>query len=180
MKAPAAVLAPLVTAGLLLAALSTAGCGYALVGRASNLPEDVRTVHVKALENRTQRSQVEQYLSNAIADELVTRQRLTVVGDEASADAELSGAVTAFAVTPVTFDNQGRATEYEISITAQMVFRRPGVEDGVLWSNDHYVFRQSYEVEVSETGYFDQEDVAIRDASTRFAETMVSDLLEGF
>jgi len=52
--------------------------------------------------------------------------------------------------------------------------------DEVIWSNDRYVFRESYEVEVSPEAYFDQEDQALQDASERFAETMVSDLLEGF
>lgn len=170
-------------AGLAVALLGSLGCGYALVGRGSNLPEDVRQVHVRPLENQTPRSQVEQFLTSAIADELVTRQRFSLVSDPAAAEAELSGAVTGFAVTPVTFDSEGRATEYEISITARMLFRRTGVEDAeaaVLWSNDRYVFRETYKVEVSEAGYFDQEDLAIEQASTRFAETMVSDLLEGF
>ena len=65
-------------AALALAAL--AGCGYALVGRGSNLPEDVREVYIAPLENRTQRSQVEQVLTRAIADEMVTRRRFAVVG----------------------------------------------------------------------------------------------------
>lgn len=167
--------------GLLVATLiGSVGCGYSLVGRASNLPADIRRIHVQTLENRTQRSQVEQFLANAIAQELVTRQRFKVAPSAADADAELSGAVTAFNVTPVTFDDQGRATEYEIAITAKMTFRRTGQEGAILWSNDQYVFRQSYAVEVSAAGYFDQEDSAIEKASVSFAETMVSDLLEGF
>ena len=162
------------------AAAGAAGCGYALVGRASNLPADVRQVFVRPLENRTPRTQVEQFLTTAITEELVTRQRFTLVASTAEADAELVGTVTAFAVTPVTFDAQGRATEYEIAITARVSFRRTGTEEAVLWSSERYVFRESYPVEVSEIGYFDQEDTALRDAAKRFAETMVSDLLEGF
>jgi len=161
------------------------GCGYALVGRASNIPEDVQRVFVQPLDNQTNRSQVEQFLTRTIANELVTRQRFTVAPSPAEADAVLSGTVTAFAVTPVTFDADGRATEYEIAITARMAFtRRDGDEDPsndpVLWSNDRYVFREAYEAEVSQEAYFDQEDEAIRGAAERFAETMVSDLLEGF
>jgi hypothetical protein len=87
--------------------------------------------------------------------------------------------VNSFGVTPVTFDEQGRATEYEISITAQMLFRRVGSEDP-LWANEQYVFRQNYPVEVSETQYIDREDLALQEAAERFAETLVSDLLEGF
>jgi outer membrane lipopolysaccharide assembly protein LptE/RlpB len=159
--------------------LAAAGCGYALVGQASNVPEDVRRVYVAPLENRTPRSQADQFVTRAIADEMVTRQRFTVVSSESEADAVLSGAVNTFGVTPVAFDDQGRATEYEISITAQMLFRRVGSEEP-LWANEQYVFRQNYPVEVSETQYIDREDLALQEAAERFAETLVADLLEGF
>ena len=104
--------------------LMLAGCGYALVGKGSNIPDDVKSVYLQPLQNKTQRQQVEQELTQAIAMELVTRQRFAVVGNAAEATAEIDGAVTGFAVTPVTFDNTGRATTYEISITAQIVFKR--------------------------------------------------------
>lgn len=164
--------------GLFLQSLT--GCGYALVGRASsNVPADVREVYVRPLENRTQRTQVEQALTRAIADEMVTRNRFSVVGGAEGADAELSGTVVGFDVRPVTFDASGRATQYEIVVLAQIAFKRVGSDD-VIWSNDRYVFRESYEIEATETAYFDREDEAIEEAAERFAETMVSDLLEGF
>jgi outer membrane lipopolysaccharide assembly protein LptE/RlpB len=156
-----------------------AGCGYNLVGRASNLPADVREVYVRPFANQTPRAQAEQLLTQAIADEMVTRQRLRVVGAPEEADAELAGTVTGFGVTPVTFDPNGRATEYEISITAQVEFRRQG-SDEILWSSDHYLFRENYPVDLTETGYFDQENLAIERVAERFAETLVTDLLEGF
>jgi outer membrane lipopolysaccharide assembly protein LptE/RlpB len=161
------------------AAALAAGCGYALVGRGSNLPADVKSVYLKPFDNQTARSQVEQILTRALADELVTRHRFSMVGDATQADAELSGAVQSFAVTPVTFDSQGRATEYEISIVAKVSFKRTG-SDAILWSNDRYLFRENYPVEVSESGYFDRETLAIEQVAGKFAETMVSDLLEGF
>jgi outer membrane lipopolysaccharide assembly protein LptE/RlpB len=160
--------------------LALAGCGYALVGRGANIPEDVRAVYIQPLANRTQRSQVEQALTRAIADELVTRQRFAVVGSESEASAEILGAVTGFGVTPVTFDPTGRATEYEISITAQITFKRVGEEGAVLWKSDRYTFRENYPVEASAAEYFDREDETIEEASKRFAETLVSALLEGF
>jgi outer membrane lipopolysaccharide assembly protein LptE/RlpB len=171
---------PKALAVLAMLVLATAGCGgYALVGRGSNLPASIRAVYLKPLENRTQRSQVEQELTRAIAEELVTRQRFSVTSSADGADAELDGAVVNFGLTPVTFDAEGRATEYEIAITAQMSFKDIAA-DKVLWSNDRYTFRETYPIEVSEAGYFDREDEAIEQAARRFAETMVSDLLEGF
>lgn len=162
---------------LTLALLS--GCGYALVGRGSNIPEDIREVYVRPLENQTQRSQVEQILTRAIAEELVQRQRFAVVGSPEQADAEISGAVVGYGATPVTFDATGRASEYEISLTARMAFKRLS-SDTVIWSNDRYTFRQSYPIETEGNDYFDQEDEAIEEAAERFAETVVSDILEGF
>lgn len=218
--------------------LILSGCGYALVGRGSNLPEDIREVYIRPLENRTPRSQVEQELTRAIADELVQRQRFAVVGSPEEADAEISGAVVFYGATPITFDAEGRATEYEIAITAQIVFKRTGgaptttapatgaaatavsadatgtaagatppagtpatpgtpaapgtippgapgapatqaIDPSIIWSNDRYTFRETYEI-AADANYVDLEDEAIQEAAERFAETMVSDLLEGF
>lgn len=157
----------------------TAGCGYSLAGKANSLPPEVRTVLVQPLGNRTQRSQVEQILGRAIADELVRRQRLTLVSDRTKADSVLSGAIVGFNVVPVTFDDQGRALRYEISILAELTLKRT-VPEAVLWSNDRYVFKDSYEIEVSERDYFDRETLVIRKVAEKFAETAVTDVLEGF
>lgn len=165
--------------GLLTTIAMLCGCGYALVGRGSNLPEDVRGVFLEPFENRTQRVQVEQLITSAIGEELVTRQRFNLVDNPSEADAVLRGAVVGFSVTPVTFDAEGRAEEYEISITAEVAFERTDTEE-LLWSNDRYLFRETYVVESSEESFFDRETLAIEETSVRFAETMVSDLLEGF
>jgi outer membrane lipopolysaccharide assembly protein LptE/RlpB len=159
--------------------LVLAGCGYALVGRGSNIPADVKSVYLKPLENHTQRQLVEQSLTRAIADELVTRQRFAVVGSETQANAEIVGSVTGFGVTPVTFDQTGHATMYELAITAQITFKRVGTEGKVIWKSDRYTFRESYPVNASAT-YFDLENSTIDKASQEFARTLVTDLLEGF
>jgi outer membrane lipopolysaccharide assembly protein LptE/RlpB len=164
---------------LVALAVALGGCGYALVGHGSNVPESIRSVYIAPLVNRTQRSQVDQILTRAIADEMVTRRRFAVVNGLDGADAELSGEVVGFGLTPVSFDQQGRATEYEISITVSVKFRRTD-RDEVIWSNDRYLFRENYPVDPSRTDYLDRENQAIEDASKRFAETMISDLLEGF
>lgn len=178
-RRPPAVHGVLGLALLAGSALILSACGYALVGRGTNVPEDVRKVYLSPFENRTQRQQVDQFVTEAIAEELVTRRRFDMVGNLEEADADLSGAVAAFGLTPITFDDQGRATEYELSITARVLFRRvPG--DEVIWRAEQYLFRETYEVDLGEAGFLDREEVAIRDAAARFAETMVSDLLEGF
>ncbi|MEM6794547.1 MAG: LPS assembly lipoprotein LptE [Acidobacteriota bacterium] len=173
-------------AALGLALLALSGCGYTLVGQASNLPEDIEEVFVAPLENSTSRQQVEQVLTQAIIDEMVTRRRFEVINSRERADAILRGRVTGFEVRPVTFDAEGLADNFEVSITADMAFERPKVEGQdeaeVIWKNSRYIFREDYELGESGTSsdFFDAEDVAIEETSVRFAETLVTDLLEGF
>ena len=52
--------------------------------------------------------------------------------------------------------------------------------DHVVWENDRYLFRETYEIDASAEDFFDRENQAIAEASLRFAETMVADLIEGF
>jgi outer membrane lipopolysaccharide assembly protein LptE/RlpB len=167
-------------AGLLLAALAFTGCGYALVGKATSVPDDVHAVYLKTFENRTSRAQLDEIITRAVADELVTRKRFSLTTGTDGAQAEIRGAVTNLDVTPVSLDAQGRATEYQIVITAQVRFVRLNEAKTVIWASDRYQFRQSYPVEVSQAQYFDRENLALEDVAQDFAETMVSDLLEGF
>ena len=154
------------------------------MGRASTIPDDIQNIYVEPLVNETQRPQVEQILTQAIADELVTRRRYSVVNSAAEADAILRGKVLTFNVRPLTFDQDGLATNFEIAITADMKFARragAGGEEGeVLWSNSRYVFREDYPLEEGDAGFFDRENLAIEETSEEFAKTLVTDLLEGF
>ncbi len=50
----------------------------------------------------------------------------------------------------------------------------------MLWQNDRYVFSDSYQLEASELGYQDRETPAIEATAKKFAETVITDLLEGF
>ena len=166
-------------AALLLAVAPLTGCGYALVGRGTNIPESIQQVYLSPLENETRRSEVEQILTRALAEELVTRKRFTLVNEAAQADGVIDGAVVGFDATPLIFDEQGRATEYQITITARMRFVDRAA-DTVLWKNDRYVYQESYPVEPAEVDYFDREKLAIEEAAGKFARTVVIDLLEGF
>lgn len=174
MKALSATLASCIVA------LSLGACGYGLIGRTSNLPEDVRNIYVQPLQNRTTREQVDLLLTQAIVDELVTRRRFSVVRSAAAADAVLRGALTAYIVRPVAFGADGRATDYEITIRADMEFKRQG-SDEILWKQEQYVFRGEFQLLLPEVGaVFDPEDANVQEVSANFAQTLVIDLLEGF
>ena len=164
---------------LLLLVVTLAGCGYSLVGRGSNLPPEVRRVLLMPLENATPRSQVDQILTRALSTELVNRKRFEVLSSAEGADAVLTGTVSSFTLSPVTFDDEGRATEYEIAIVVSVKLKQVAPET-LLYANDSYLFRASYEVQASELGFQDRETPAIEATAKDFAESLVTDLLEGF
>ncbi|HEX2120586.1 MAG TPA: LptE family protein [Thermoanaerobaculia bacterium] len=164
---------------LMLVPLLLSGCGYALVGRSNFLDPSIKTIYVPAFVNRTTRVELEQRVTQAVAEEFVSRGRLQLVTDEKEAHLILRGSMDTFNIFPIAFD-QGRATRYQISITANIELLDHRNENKVLWKNDQYRFTENYEVNVDTADAFDQESRAIREIAVRFAEGLVTNLLEGF
>ncbi|MDH3402109.1 MAG: LPS assembly lipoprotein LptE [Acidobacteriota bacterium] len=163
---------------VLALAAAAGGCGYGLVGRTSSLPPDIINIYVSPLENKTLRQQVDLILTQAIGEEFLRRPRFKLVNNALEADAVLRGSINGFHVRPVLFGAaEGRASEYEIVVTASMDFRRTD-NDEVLWEQPYYSFSEQYEFD--ETELIDLEDIAIESVSQDFAQTIVIDLLEGF
>jgi outer membrane lipopolysaccharide assembly protein LptE/RlpB len=160
--------------------LLLSGCGYALVGSGNSLDPKIHTIEVPAFVNKTTRVELEQRVTQAVADEFVSRGRLRLVTAPAEADAILRGSIDSFGIFPVAFNQQGRATQYQISITAKIELLDHRNEDKVLWKNDQYRFTENYQIDINSTDAFDQETRAISEIAVRFAETLVTNLLEGF
>ncbi len=162
---------------MLTLALSPA-CGYHLAGRGGQLPEGVRTVAVPLLENQTRRPEVDQRLTEKLVETLETRASVHVVSEREGADARLSGVVSGFEASPVLLTPEGRATRYEVTVTASM--RLEDLRSGrLLWANDQFVFRQQYDVQ-TDSAYFDREIQTIDRVAREFAESVVTAMLEGF
>ena len=166
-----------------LAVLAAAvGCGYTLVGRGSFLPENIKRIAFPTFKNSTSRVGLEQRLSAAVARELASRGRFSVSAKSGDGDAELSGDITGFSLVPVAADNLGHATQYQIQISARVALTT--IPDGkALWKNDSYVFRENYDIAgggVGSSNFSDLENVAIDAEAGRFAQSLVTSILEGF
>ncbi len=164
---------------LLVVLCLLSGCGYALVGTGNILDPSLKTLYVPAFVNKTTRVEIEQRVTQSVADEFVSRGRLRLVNNAKDADIILRGSMDTFNLAPVGFE-QGRATQYQISITANIELLDHRHEDKVLWKNDQYRFVENYQVNLESTDSFDQESRAIREIAQRFAQSLVANLLEGF
>ena len=165
---------------LLATSIIAGGCGYALVGRGNVLPPEVRSIQIPAFVNRTTRVEIEQRLTQAVSSELVARAGLQIVQNANEADAILRGEITSVAITPIAFNDQGRATRYQVSINAGIELLDHRNDDAPIWKNDHYSFSESYAVEAGSLDAFDQETRALQELAEQFAESVVSSILEGF
>jgi outer membrane lipopolysaccharide assembly protein LptE/RlpB len=166
-------------AGLILFLGSLAGCGYHTAGRAVTIPESVRTIAIPAFVNQTQTYKIEQLLTSAVVREMITRTHYHVVSDANDADATLHGVVLSTSTTPLTYDSQtGRAASALVVISMQVnLVDRRGKS---LYQNSSYLFREQYEVSRDLTSFFEEDSPAFRRLSQDFAQTLVSNILEGF
>ena len=161
--------------------MTSVGCGYHLVGTSSFLPDDLTELYVERFENRTSWSDIDQRLNEAITAEWVRRRRFNLVESREDTQLVLEGTIQAVVITPVTFDDRGRATEYQMSISAHVrLVDVRGDEPQLLWEDKAFSRRTSYEVDVRAVDYFDRQSEAMDELSAEYARALVSAVLEGF
>ena len=165
---------------LLLSVLLTTACGYHTAGHAVTLPANVQTIAIPAFVNRTQTYKIEQRLTAAVVQEMVTRTHYHILNEPSdSADATLRGVVISTSTSPLTYDSQtGRASSALVVVTAKVTLTdRQGK---VLYQNPAYLFREEYQVSQELSSFFEEDSPALERLSHAFARTLVSNVLEGF
>ena len=160
--------------------VATQACGYRVVGTADLLPDNIRTIAVPSFSNATSEFKVEQYLTDAVVREILSRTRYHVVSDDQAADATLVGTVMLFDAIPQNFDPlTGRATSV-MTVTRVNVALYDRADGSVLYSNPDLAHRENYEVSSDPESYVNEREAAIQRASRSLAATLVSAVLSGF
>lgn len=155
------------------------GCGYHTAGHATAIPQDVRTIAIPAFVNQTHTYKIEQMLTAAVVREMVTRTNYHVINQADDADATLRGIVLSTYTTPLTYDSTtGRAAS--ILVVVSMNVSLKDKQGKVLYQNPSYLFREQYEVSRDPNNFFEEDTPALQRLSRDFAQTLVSNILEGF
>jgi hypothetical protein len=161
------------------------GCGYALAGRGSFLPSEIRVVGIPQLQNQSTFFNVEQVLSEKIRTEFIGRGKFRVLPQAMGADAVLTGTVTSISVQPVGFTDQQLASRYLFVMTMKVEFTETSTSR-VLWSNDALVFRETYELSIRGTNtvegatFLDQERSSFDRIASDVARSVVTAIVEAF
>jgi outer membrane lipopolysaccharide assembly protein LptE/RlpB len=156
------------------------GCGYHTAGHTATIPDNVRIIAIPAFVNQTQTFKIEQTLTAAVVKEFVTRTHYHVINQMSDdADAALRGTVLASYTTPLTYDSQtGRAASVMVVISMKVSLLDK--QGKVLYQNPSYLFREQYEVPRDLNSFFEEDSPAFQRLSRDFAQTLVSNILEGF
>ena len=155
------------------------GCGYHTAGHVTTIPDNVRSIAVPAFVNQTHTYKIEQMLTSAVVREMVTRTRYHIISNSDDADAILKGIVLSTYTTPMTYDSKtGRAASVLVVISLDVSLTDK--QGGVLYRNPAYLFREQYEVSRDPNSFFEEDTPAYQRLSRDFAQTLVSNILEGF
>lgn len=147
----------------------------------SGLPKHIRTVAVPAFqaEARGLRYRVESRFTESVTREIIRRgSGLRVQGSLEGADAVIEGTIRDFSFTGVLLDREGRARVYEVTIVSAVTIRDLK-EDKILFDNQNFVFRDSFEFSSDPRSFFNEEDPAVDRIARSFAESAVSAFING-
>lgn len=148
----------------------------------TGLPKNIKKVAVPAFqfEARGARYRVESRFTEAVTKEIIKRGRgLEVQGSREGADASIEGTIRDFSFTGVLLDREGRARVYEVTIIAAVTIRDLK-NNTILYDNQNFVFRDSFEFSEDPRSFFNEEDPAVERMSRAFAESVVSTIVNGF
>jgi len=164
----------------LILCLFAVSCGYHTAGKVNTIPESVRTIAVPAFVNQTHTYRIEQMLTAAVVREMITRTHYHIINQtDADADATLKGTVLSTSTTPMIYDSKtGRAASMLVVITMNVVLIDK--QGKVLYQNPSYLFREQYEISSDPNSFFEEDTPAYKRLSRDFAQTLVSNILEGF
>ena len=147
----------------------------------SGLPSRIKTIAVPAFQFEVQgaRYRVESRFTEAVINEVIRRGRgLKVQGSRDGADAAIEGTIRDFSFSGVLLDRQGRARVYEVTIVSAVTVRDLD-EDKILYDNQNFIFRDSFEFSQDPRSFFNEEDPAVQRIARAFAESVVSTIVNG-
>lgn len=163
---------------MLMVLMSLCGCGYHLPGRGGNLPDDIKTVMIEPIINKTAEPFIETRLTNELRDQFARRQVVDVVSDSGQADALLSASIVSYTSNAISYNKDDNITEYRVTIQLDGKLARSGDEE-VLWQGTvqwHEEFFAS--ADRAEQDY--RESEAQQKATQRLAEEVYNRITDNF
>ena len=163
---------------LAAAALTLWGCGYGFSGTVSYLPEQIKTVAVPFMTNRTGEPNLEVTLTQAVIKEF-NRSKLLKLTKAARADTIFNGTILSLSEGAVAYEDVRTALQRRVTIkvSAELVGR---VDNTIYWKNVSVSEGQDYDVATDPSATEVNRKKAISTLTKNLAEKIHDSIFENF
>ncbi len=157
--------------------MSSAACGYHLVGTSPGLAARAGNIAIPVFVNNSSEPGIERNVTAKVIEFFIRDGRLKVVNKQ-SADLIFSGQIDHYEIRPVSFDNNNNAIEYWVIMNIDVKLQDTDTKKNLIDQQfkSKWDYKVTSEVLSSERARIN----AIDEASRDFAERMVSIVIEGF
>ena len=164
---------------LILLVLFVSACGYHVPGTSDSwVGGDARVVYVQLFENTTAEPYLDNYMSDALVEELSRSRLFELTENVEAAEVKIGGTVDDFTSTAISFSSSDRITDYRatMNITVRLLNL---ANDQVMWQGK---MRRSenYSAAVNKNLQLEGERLAARQVARRLAEDIRAQLLNNF
>lgn len=156
---------------------SVSACGYALVGRGTALPPDVKSVSIITFDNKSGEPGLDTIVTGAVRDEFTIDGRL-VLDDSGNADSTLTGVIESYSLQPVAFKPNGVASEYKVRMAIAIIHKTARPERVLLKQKVSVDLRYVAQGTITESE--GQRLLATKEAAKKAAEALLSLVIEAF
>ncbi len=178
--APVALLLQLL---LLVAILSTPGCGYhPLTSTVIHDGAALKSIHIPLFVNRSYRATLEAFLANSITEQFARRRGEWRIAGE-GADYLLSGVIISYELAPVAY-NRGSTTnlevvaEYRAAITTEISLKKNEARE-ILWKRRLTLY-QNFPANSNISIQQNSEEAAIQEVCQKLAQDIYVSLADDF
>ena len=167
----------------LIAMTVSSGCGYALAGRGSFLPDYIKIVGVPSFDNKTSAFEIERVLTDLVRTEFSSRGHYRVQPDTNNVDAILTGTIVDVRFGNTAYTAGSQAARVQLIVTASFEFKDVR-ENKVIWTRSAMPFREEFEPTTASgtdaAAVLGGTANALERLAQTFARSLVTTILEAF
>ena len=163
----------------MLLTLLVAGCGYHVPGTSDSwVGGDARVVYVQLFENITAEPYLDNYMTDALIEELSRTRLFELTENREAAEALIVGTVDSFTSKAVSYSSTDRITDYRATMGITVRLLNYG-NDKVLWQ-EKLARSEDYSAAVNKNLQLEGERLAARQVARRLAEDIRAQLINNF
>lgn len=165
---------------LVLLILLAPGCGYHVPGASDPwVGGDARTVYLELFENMTAEPYLDNYMTDALVEELSRSRLFQLTENLEAADVLIGGTVDRFTSYAMSYSSSDRITDYRATMDITVRLQDNGHEQQVVWQQKMHR-SEDYSAAVNKNLQLEGERLAARQVAKRLAEDIRAKLLNNF